>query len=72
MPSDSEHEDDKGFKVDDRRRFSPDTGETRENKEDVAPPEEQIERASVQQPVDEKTRVEDPLPPINWASALRP
>ncbi len=70
MASDSERENDKGFKIDDRRRFHPDTGETRENKEDVAPPEGQNEQASVQQPVDEKTRAEDSLPPINFSTFI--
>lgn len=68
MASDSDREEDKGFKVDDRRRFSPDTGETRENKENVTPPEGQNEPAAVQQPVEEKIRAEEALPAINFST----
>jgi hypothetical protein len=70
MASDSEREEDKGFKVDDRRRFSPDSEETREKKEEVAPPEGQNEPATVQQPVEEKTGAEEALPAINFSTFI--
>ncbi len=70
MARDSEREEDKGFKVDDRRRFSPDTGEARENKEEMAPPEGQNEPATVQQPVEEKTSAEETPPSINFSTFI--
>jgi Domain of unknown function (DUF1844) len=67
MAAEEEKRQGKGFTVQDRRRFSPDTGETREaapESEQPAKPEEKENQA----PSEATTNREDALPEINFST----
>ena len=70
MASDSDREEEKGFKVEDRRRFSTESEEPRKDKEDVTPPEGQDEQASVERPVEEDSGANEALPAINFSTFI--
>ncbi len=70
MANDEEQDEEKGFKVKDRRRFSSETGESRENTENVAPSEEKKNEASVQQAVEKDTESKGALPAINFSTFI--
>jgi hypothetical protein len=69
MANDEEQNEERGFKVKDRRRFSSETGESRENTENVAPSEEKNE-ASVQQAVEKDTESKGALPAIDFPTFI--
>ncbi|MFQ5849427.1 MAG: DUF1844 domain-containing protein [Candidatus Binatia bacterium] len=68
MASDAENGEGRGFKVEDRRRFSPGTGEPRENSEKVAPSAGQSEEPVVHQADEKITATKEDLPPINFST----
>ncbi len=70
MANDEEQDDERGFKVKDRRRFSSETGESRENTENVAPSEKKKDEASVQQAVEKDTEGEGALSAINFSTFI--
>ncbi len=70
MANDEERNEERGFKVKDRRRFSSETGESRENTENVAPSEEKKNEASVQQAVEKDTESKGALPAINFSTFI--
>ncbi len=70
MANDEERDEERGFKVKDRRRFSSETGEPRENTENVAPSEKKEDEASVQQAVEKDTEGEGALPAINFSTFI--
>lgn len=62
MAADTEEED-KGFKVYDRRRFSSDSGESRDHPEE-APPQAKQNQPSAEHPVGEDPTASDDVPPV--------
>lgn len=70
MASDEEQDEERGFKVKDRRRFSSETGEPQENTENVAPSEEKKNEASVQQAVEKETEDKGALPAIDFPTFI--
>lgn len=70
MANDEEQNEERGFKVKDRRRFSSETGESRENTENVAPSEEKKNEASVQQAVEKDTESKGALPAIDFPTFI--
>lgn len=70
MANDEERDEERGFKVKDRRRFSSETGEPRENTENVAPSEKKKDEASVQQAVEKDTEGKEALPAINFSTFI--
>ncbi len=59
---------DRGFRVEDRRRFSPQTGEPRETAEKVEPPPQAAERGTSGEPSEEQKGSDEPLPEINFST----
>ncbi|MFQ5542643.1 MAG: DUF1844 domain-containing protein [Candidatus Binatia bacterium] len=70
MASDSDRQEEKGFKVEDRRRFSTESEEPRKDKEDATPPEGQNEQASVERAVEEGSEDKEALPAINFSTFI--
>ncbi len=70
MANDEEQDEERGFKVKDRRRFSSETGEPRENTENVAPSEEKKSEASVQPAVEKDTEGKEALPAIDFSTFI--
>ena len=58
----------KGFKVEDRRRFSPDAGESRESAESVSPSEDASERRDAEGSREKEKFSDEPLPEINFST----
>ncbi len=70
MANDEEQDDERGFKVKDRRRFSSETGEPLESTKNVAPSEKKEDEASVQQAVEKDTEGEGALSAINFSTFI--
>ncbi len=66
MVGEEEKKEGKGFKVEDRRRFSPETGEPREVKADTAA---DFEKRTVKEEPEEGRKISnEPLPEINFST----
>ncbi len=68
MAGEEEKREGKGFTVQDRRRFSPDTGEARENAPDHAASDEQPKIATESRPEREHHANDEVLPEINFST----
>jgi len=68
MASDTERDEGRGFKVQDRRRFSPDTGESRNDTEKVDPSQEKGEEPIAHQAEGEPTGTKEPPPAMNFST----
>ncbi|MFQ5682460.1 MAG: DUF1844 domain-containing protein [Candidatus Binatia bacterium] len=65
-----EGKEDKGFKVQDRRRFSPETGEPREDGEKIEPSPETSDKRTEERSSEEKKATGESLPEINFSTFL--
>ncbi len=68
MVEEGEKGEGKGFKVEDRRRFSPETGEPREVEEKVDTSGDAGKDAAKEQPSESKKTTNEPLPDINFST----
>lgn len=68
MAEEGERGEGRGFKVEDRRRFSPETGEPREGVEGPNSSGGLGEKASREEPSEEKSATDETLPEINFST----
>jgi len=70
MADDSEKGEDKGFKIQDRRRFSPETGEPRENEGTEEPTQGLNQEPVAQQSEENESSTDEALPAINFPTFI--
>lgn len=68
MVEEGEKREGKGFRVEDRRRFSPETGEAREAGEKAEPVADAPKEAVKEEPGERKKTSNEPLPEINFST----
>ncbi|MFQ5904074.1 MAG: DUF1844 domain-containing protein [Candidatus Binatia bacterium] len=68
MAGEGEKEEGKSFKVEDRRRFSPETGEPREGTAKVDPSEGLGEKTAREGPSEPKRATDESIPEINFST----
>ncbi len=68
MTTEGEKGEGKGFKVEDRRRFSPETGEPRETQEEAKPSQPTSEQPVRQEPPEDRREKKQDYPEINFST----
>lgn len=70
MSAEGEKGEGKGFKVEDRRRFSPETGEPREKQEEIKPSQQASEQPVRQEPTEDRRAANEHYPEINFSTFI--